>query len=206
LQQKIVEFVVAVVVIIVDRSILSSFSPGYSHLFRASTLFTMHLLRASSLFLCVTIFGRACAFTNLSFAAAKNTCRSSLAMSSTTPDAFIDAISHTASEALGRKVELVATSGGGASGGGGASTSAVLDKLTDTKYFVKSARGELKMLRAEYEGVKAMAETNTIQVPTPIAYGEYTPTDQAFVLFEYLKFCGGGSQYDLGVMLAKVGS
>jgi hypothetical protein len=180
----------------------------------------MPLLRVSSLFLFVTIFSRACAFTttttsnHLSFAAAtaKNTCRSSLAMSSsTTPETFIDAMSQTASEALGRKVELVATSGGGSSGGGGASTSAVLDKLTGTKYFVKSARqqGALKMLQAEYEGVKAMAETNTIQVPTPIAYGEYdAPTRrQAFVLFEYLHFCGGaeGSQYELGVMLAKVG-
>jgi fructosamine-3-kinase len=167
----------------------------------------MLLLRAYSLFfLFVTFFSRVCAFTNLSFAAAKNTCHSSLAMTPTTPETFLDAMSQAASEALGRKVELVATSGGGATGGGGASTSAVLDKMTNTKYFVKSARGELKMLRAEYEGVKAMAVTNTIQVPTPIAYGEYAPTNQAFVLFEYLKFCGGGSQYDLGVMLAKVGS
>ena len=167
----------------------------------------MIFMRVSSVFLFVTIFDRASAFPNLSLAATKNTCCSSLSMSSsTTPETFIDAMSQAASEALGRKVELIATSGGGASGGGGASTSAVLDTLTDTKYFVKSARGNLKMLRAEYEGVKAMAETNTIQVPTPIAYGEYTPTNQAFVLFEYLKFCGGGSQYELGVMLAKVGA
>jgi fructosamine-3-kinase len=167
----------------------------------------MLLLRASSLFfLFVTFFSRVCAFTNLLFAAAKNTCRSSLAMTSTTPETFLDAMSQAASEALGRKVELVAMSGGGASGGGGASASAVLDKMKNTKCFVKSARGELKMLRAECEGVKAMAETNTIQVPTPIAHGEHAPTNQAFVLFEHLKFCGGGSQCDLGVMLAKVGS
>jgi fructosamine-3-kinase len=117
---------------------------------------------------------------------------------------FVDAVSAAASEALGRKIELVSTTGGGAAGGGGASTSALLDKETNTKYFLKSARGELDMLRGEYEGVKAMSETGTIQVPTPIAFGEYEKTGQAFVLFEYLNFCGGGSPYELGVMLAKV--
>jgi hypothetical protein len=125
---------------------------------------------------------------------------SSLPESST----FLDAVSAAASEALGRNVELVATSGGGFAGGGGASTSALLDKVTDTKYFLKSARGGLDMLRGEYEGVKAMSETGSIQVPTPIAFGEYETTGQAFVLFDYLIFCGGGSQYELGVMLAKV--
>jgi fructosamine-3-kinase len=116
-------------------------------------------------------------------------------------------MSAAASQALGRKVQLVSTTGGGSSGGGGASTFAVLDKLSDddTKYFCKSARGKFDMLRAEYEGVKAMSETGTIQVPTPIVYGEYPPTGQAFVLFEYLKFCGGGSQFELGQQLAKVG-
>lgn len=48
-----------------------------------------------------------------------------------------------------------------------------------------------------------MALTKTIQVPTPIAFG--THDRRAFVLFEYLDFCGGGSQYELGVQLAKVG-
>lgn len=125
-------------------------------------------------------------------------------MSTSAPETFIDAVSAAASEALGRTVKLVATTGGGYSGGGGASTSALLDPETDTKYFLKSARGELSMLRAEYEGVKAMSDTNTIQVPTPIAFGVFEKNSQAFVLFEYLNFCGGGSQHELGVMLAKV--
>ena len=60
------------------------------------------------------------------------------------------------------------------------------------------------MLRAEYEGVKAMSETGTIQVPTPIAFGEFEKTGQGFALFEYLNFCGGGSQFELGVHLAKM--
>ena len=127
-----------------------------------------------------------------------------MSSSSSSAKSLIDAMSSAASESLGRKVELETASGGGYAGGGGASTSAVVDKLTDTKYFVKSASGGFDMLRAEYEGVKAMSNTNTIQVPTPIAFGEYEKTNQGFAIFEYLNFCGGGSQYELGVQLAKV--
>lgn len=119
---------------------------------------------------------------------------------------FTEAVSDAASKALGKKVELVSTSGGGYSGGGGATTSALVDKETNTKYFLKSARNGLAMLRAEYEGVKAMADTGAIQVPTPIAFGEFEKTGQGFALFEYLEFCGSGgaSQYELGVNLAKM--
>jgi hypothetical protein len=76
-------------------------------------------------------------------------------MSSSSTETFIGTVSKKVTEALGRTVELVSTSGGGYSGGGGASTSALLDKATNTKYFLKSARGGLDMLRAEYEGIKA---------------------------------------------------
>jgi fructosamine-3-kinase len=119
---------------------------------------------------------------------------------------FTEAVSEAASKALGKKVELVPASGGGYSGGGGATTSALLDKETNTKYFLKSSRNGLSMLRAEYEGVKAMSETGAIQVPTPIAFGEFEKTGQGFALFEYLEFCGapGASQYELGVNLAKM--
>ena len=114
----------------------------------------------------------------------------------------MEALSAAASESLGRKVELESTTGGGYSGGGGASTAAVKDKATGEKYFVKAASGEFDMLKAEYLGVKAMSDTNTIQVPTPIAFGQHER--RAFVIFEYLEFCGGGSQFELGVQLAKV--
>jgi len=107
-----------------------------------------------------------------------------------------------ATKALGKPVHLEAASGGGHSGGGGASTSAVVDQETGIKYFVKSATHKGNMLKAEYLGVKAMAETNTIQVPTPLCFGNYD--NQAFVLFEYLEFAGGGSQFELGVQLAKM--
>lgn len=117
-------------------------------------------------------------------------------------DSYMDALSAAATEALGRTVELEPTSGAGGSGGGGATTSAVADKATGDKYFVKVASGSFDMLKAEYLGVRAMAETNTIQVPTPIAFGKHE--SRSFVLFEFLNFCGGGSQFDLGVQLAQM--
>eukprot|EP00545_Synedropsis_sp_CCMP1620_P013880 CAMPEP_0119024436 /NCGR_PEP_ID=MMETSP1176-20130426/31892_1 /TAXON_ID=265551 /ORGANISM="Synedropsis recta cf, Strain CCMP1620" /LENGTH=340 /DNA_ID=CAMNT_0006979739 /DNA_START=1 /DNA_END=1026 /DNA_ORIENTATION=+ len=108
------------------------------------------------------------------------------------------------SEALGRKVELASASGGGYAGGGGATTSAVFDVATSQKFFVKATTGvATTMLQAEYEGVKEMATTQTIRVPTPIAYGN--EGRKAYVVFEYLNFCGaGGSNFDLGVQLAKM--
>merc|ERR1719223_1579309 len=63
------------------------------------------------------------------------------------------------------------------------------------------------MLRAEYMGVKEMSESDTIKVPAPIAYGIHDAglmRSRAFVVFEYLNFCGGGSGYDLGKQLAKM--
>ena len=115
----------------------------------------------------------------------------------------MDVLSKTASEALGKTVTLKPTSGGGYSGGGGASTSAVADTETGTKYFVKAASGGQDMLRAEYLGVKAMSETNTIRVPKPICFGEHQ--NRAFALFEYLDFTGGGgSQFELGQKLAQM--
>ncbi|KAL3926141.1 MAG: hypothetical protein SGARI_005697, partial [Bacillariaceae sp.] len=123
---------------------------------------------------------------------------------SSSTNTFIDTVSKAVSDSLGHSVELESTSGGGASGGGGATTGALIDRETNTKYFLKSARGGLDMLRAEYEGVKAMSETGQIQVPTPVAFGEHQATSQGFAVFEYLDFCGGGSQFELGENLAKM--
>lgn len=120
-------------------------------------------------------------------------------MSST--ETYMDALSKAASESLGTPVSLKPTSGGGYSGGGGASTSAVMDEKGN-KYFVKAASGGLDMLKAEYLGVKAMSDTNTIRVPTPICYGDFQ--NRAFAVFEYLEFGGAGSQFELGQQLAKM--
>lgn len=116
---------------------------------------------------------------------------------------MMEAMSEAVSKSLGKTVTLEPASGGGYSGGGGASTSVVIDPETNTKYFCKSAGGGHDMLKAEYLGVKEMSDTHTIQVPTPIAFGE-GPNNVAFVVFEYIDFCGGGSQYELGVQLAKM--
>ena len=125
-------------------------------------------------------------------------------------ETFMEYMSKACSEALSRPVKLEPARGGGASGGGGASTSAAVDSLTDTKYFIKAASasgGGGDMLRAEYMGVKEMSESETIKVPAPIAYGIHDSglmRSRAFVVFEYLNFCGGGSGYELGKQLAKV--
>jgi fructosamine-3-kinase len=121
--------------------------------------------------------------------------------SSRSMSSMVDAMSEAISKSLGRTIHLKPASGGGFSGGGGASTSAVVDPETNTKYFVKSARGGHDMLKAEYLGVKEMSETQTIKVPKPIAFGD-GPGNAAFVIFEYLDFCGVGSGKELGVQLA----
>lgn len=128
---------------------------------------------------------------------------------------LLDDVSASVSRALGREVRLEATDGEGgglSGGGGGAAVSTVTDPDTGTRYFVKSApisSGGGRMLRAEYLGVKEMAaaaaETgadDAIKVPDPVAYGEGGPNNEAFVVFEYLRFTGGGSGRELGRRLA----
>lgn len=125
-----------------------------------------------------------------------------LYMSSST--SFMDVYSAAVADATGNSnVKLEPTRGAGAGGGGGASVSAAVDSTTGTKYFIKSANvssGGGKMLKAEYLGVKEMSEANAIRVPTPIAYGEHS--GRAFVIFEYLEFCGGGDGREMGRQLA----
>ncbi len=129
-------------------------------------------------------------------------------MSSALVPTLLETMSEACTKSLGQTVELGPASGGGAGGGGGASISAAVDKNTGKKYFIKKAAlpSGSKMLHAEYCGVKAMAETGTIKVPDPIAFGEFhgEPRNCAFVVFEYLEFCRGGSGYELGRQLAKM--
>lgn len=150
---------------------------------------------------------------------------------------FFDALAQASSKALNRTIQLESNTmvdGGGGSGGSGASTMTVQDAFTKTKYFVKSIgcgscnmESESNMLHAEYIGIQELAQTNTIKVPAPIAFGIYhniatennnnnkTPTtrtstkqtspgSRVFVIFEYLAFTNGGSQYELGQQLAQL--
>jgi protein-ribulosamine 3-kinase len=118
-------------------------------------------------------------------------------------ETYIETVSRAVSQALGRNVVLQPARGGGAAGGGGATTSALQDQ-DGTKYFVKSAIHGQDMLHAEYLADQYMAATKAIRVPTPVAYGVHTASQRAFAVFEYLEFCGGGSQYELGQELARM--
>lgn len=119
----------------------------------------------------------------------KQSCR----MSSTS-SSLLDSMSEACSKSLQRPVTLRPTSGGGGSGGGGAQTMAVIDEETGQKFFVKTCRKTNNdMLRAEYLGVKEMADTHTIRVPTPIAYGETPDGRTSFVLMEYLNMSSSSS-------------
>ena len=129
-----------------------------------------------------------------------------LNMSSSSSPTFMEALSDAVKEQTeAEAVEMGPATGGGAGGGGGASISAAVDKVTGTKYFIKSANlssGGGKMLKAEYLGVKEMSEAGAIRVPTPIAYGEWN--GRGFVVFEYLNFCGGGNGEERGRQLARM--
>lgn len=107
---------------------------------------------------------------------------------------LLEAMSQAVGQALYKDVSACAlefTTGGGSAGGGGASTGAAKDTKTGAKYFYKSTGlWGLDMLLAEYKGIKAMHDTQTIRTPTPVAVG--TSDSQAFVVFEYLSM--GGSR------------
>lgn len=109
------------------------------------------------------------------------------------------------SKALGKAPEEIDLQAGmsGFGGGGGASVGSVVDKASDTRYFVKSGGlNAYDMLNAEFEGVRDMHETGTIAVPRPVAKG--TSDSRAFAIFEHLAFCGGGQDesYEMGRQLA----
>jgi fructosamine-3-kinase len=131
---------------------------------------------------------------------------SCLSMSKTETSSFMDSISSAISDALAQTEEVEYVSGSRAASLGSGASTTIVKTSDDTKYFVKSATAK-HMIYAEYVGVKEMAETNTIRVPRPIAYGEHDAST-AFVVFEYLEFsdsCSNSSHYyELGRQLAKM--
>ena len=63
------------------------------------------------------------------------------------------------------------------------------DEATGERWFYKSCgfAGEREaMLRAEFKGLRAMSETNTIKVPQPIVVGTNEMGTGVYALFEHL--------------------
>lgn len=76
-------------------------------------------------------------------------------------------------------------------------------KISDGErhYFVKTnAARHAFMFEAEAEGLREIADSNTVRVPQPICYGEYG--SQCFVLMEYLELGGRADMAMFGQQLA----
>ena len=85
-------------------------------------------------------------------------------------------------------------------GGGCINTST---QVSDGKrhYFIKTNhRRHAAMFEAEAEGLRAMADTNTIKVPQPICCGEYG--EQCYIVMEHLQLGGRGDNALFGRQLA----
>jgi fructosamine-3-kinase len=88
-------------------------------------------------------------------------------------------------------------------GGGCINETVRLDGVDGSIWFVKSNTGaSLDAFDAEFEGLKAMAETNTIRVPKPLCLGE--SQGQPWLAMEFISLAGAksGSQRKLGEQLA----
>jgi protein-ribulosamine 3-kinase len=70
---------------------------------------------------------------------------------------------------------------------GGDINSAYCLQGTDKSYFVKLNHADtLAMFAAEAAGLKELAATRTVRIPSPIIYG--TAAEQAFLVLEYIEF------------------
>lgn len=88
-------------------------------------------------------------------------------------------------------------------GGGDINESYRLEGADGTRYFLKlnDAR-HLAMFVAEAEGLNAIAATNTIRVPNPVAHG--TADSHSFLVLEYLELSSRGDAKLLGEQLASL--
>lgn len=113
-------------------------------------------------------------------------------------------MSSSISKATGSPFSARSLGGGGYGGGGGGAATGVLeDEGTKRRFFYKSA-GLLgfDMLRGEFDGVKALHETRTIKVPSPICVGQ--SECNSFVVFEYLQMGGTGDARTYASKLASL--
>ena len=90
-------------------------------------------------------------------------------------------------------------------GGGCINETVRLDGAHGTAWFVKSNTGtNLDVFEAEFDGLKAIAESNSIRVPKPLCLGE--SQGQAWFAMEFIKLGGArsGSLRKLGEQLARL--
>lgn len=90
-------------------------------------------------------------------------------------------------------------------GGGDINTAYRIDGDAGLSYFIKLNRaGLLPMFAAEYDGLREMAATATVRVPTPIVYGSVDK--QSFLVLEHIGFevSSTESQRLLGKQLAEM--
>jgi len=86
-------------------------------------------------------------------------------------------------------------------GGGSISDAYRLEGTDGSRYFLKLSEAQhLPMFAAEVEGLKAIAATNTIRVPHPIAHG--AAGAHSFLVLEYLELSSRGNAALLGEQLA----
>jgi fructosamine-3-kinase len=113
--------------------------------------------------------------------------------------ATLDKMGQDITAAIGKPFLPVVWTGGSA-GGGGAAVGTVAD-AQGREYFVK--KGNLysfDMLHAEYQGIKEIFQTNTIQVPQPICVG--TADHDAYAVFEKVSMGGYGDPKRFATQLA----
>ena len=121
-----------------------------------------------------------------------------------TSPTLISAINKEIKKSTGLAFNGVYSNGVG-SGGSGASAFVIEDQDAKISYFVKqSDLSGFEMLRCEYEGIREIAETQTIKVPKPICYG--TSEYNSFVIFEKLSLGGYGDPKLGGKKLAEMHS
>jgi protein-ribulosamine 3-kinase len=104
---------------------------------------------------------------------------------------FLSDVRDAISESLGRKLGDPALGGSYGGGGGGCSTGEITFSTGESFFYKRGGIQDFDMLRAEYEGNKAMAATKTIRVPTPIVVG--TSDYSSYAVFEKLNLGGRGS-------------
>jgi fructosamine-3-kinase len=114
-----------------------------------------------------------------------------------------DAITNHISEATGEPFALLQKQ----SIGGGCINDTYRLKGKNRGYFLKLNQADaLEMFEAEADGLREIAATKTIRIPSPICTG--MTGRQAYLIMEHLPLGGGraGSQFELGERLAKLHS